>query len=819
MHQPYQFFRRKRLAHTVSIASMASVGLLPGGVQAQQGPVALEEVVVTASRRSESVQDIPINISAVGAEQIQNLRLTGISEIARYVPGLAVIDRGPRDEVPDILVRGLNTSGLGPGFTSDTVATYFGDIPIAVDIKPVDLERVEVLIGPQGTLYGQGTMGGAIRYIPARADASGGVTVDLRGTASTNEETDDFLGDVGVTLNLPIVENVLAVRASIDQLWDPGFVDYNFVVRESGVSDPEPDFNNPDEVRANLREVEDANGAETLAARVNLRWTPNDWLDANLWYLYQDTEAEGRQIAHQLSFGTDKYESGLRYEEPNDYTNELLSLEVKADLGFAEASFVWGETEYEEEGQRDQTDLLLDFEYGYEAFPTFSSFTRETVDEETTTYEVRLTSQYESAFSWVIGYFYNEVDSSAVSQEFTPGFDQFAVDNFGGVQLRPDSLEYIQLTDVNEKEEAFYGELTWRVFERLEFTVGYRRYEFEVDNVGGFGLPLFDTVFLGAPQDAIDVDLGRNSGDDDGDLYKFNVAFDLDDDNMIYATYSEGYRNGGVNSVPECTPEQLESTDQQLCAQADEVFIKPDQIENYEIGYKGLLLDGRLSANAAIYFIDWTDLQVDTVTDLGNLPIVGNGSSAESKGFEFQGRYLINENWEIALTYAYTNAELTEDAPGLVGPFDALEGARLPGHAEHQGSLNVTYSTFFDNGLELAVNYGLVYSSDVYNIVGGDEDPLRDAETGEGGDWGGEAIPSYDVHHLSATLSRDQWSVQAFVDNLWDEYYITGTRTTRRFLQDERRGPGNDINGFTLRSYGQFVGAPRTAGIRVNYSF
>lgn len=142
------------------------------------------------------LQDIPINISAVSAEKIARLRLTGISEIARYVPGLAVIDRGPRDEVPDILLRGLNASQLnasqlGPGFTSDTVTTYFVDIPIPLDIKPVDLERVEVLIGPQGTLYGQGTMGGAIRYIPMRADPEA-FSADVSGTLSQNFESDDL---------------------------------------------------------------------------------------------------------------------------------------------------------------------------------------------------------------------------------------------------------------------------------------------------------------------------------------------------------------------------------------------------------------------------------------------------------------------------------------------------------------------------------------------------------------------------------------------------------------------------------------------------
>jgi len=420
----------------------------------------------------------------------------------------------------------------------------------------------------------------------------------------------------------------------------------------------------------------------------------------------------------------------------------------------------------------------------------------------------------------VLGYFYNEDDSFRVSQEFTPEFDQFLVDVGAGVQLRPDSLEYIEIFDIYEEESAFYGEISYRLMESLQATIGIRRYNYEIDGVGGAATPLFDTVVFGAPQDFIEVPLAGNLGDDDGTLFKVNLSYDIDDDNMLYATYSEGYRNGGINPIPECTPEQLTSGDQELCLQSDEVFIDPDEIENYEIGYKGRLLDGRLAANAAIFFIDWTGLQVATTSDFGSLPIIGNGSAAESKGFEFQGSFLIDEHWEASLTYAYTNAELTADAPGIVGPLDALSGARLPGHAEHQGSLNVTYTTDLDNGIELAVNYGIVYSGEIYNIPGGDEDPLTDPSTGgTPADRGGESIPSYDVHHLSATLRKDMWSVQAFVDNLWDEEYITGTRTTRRFLADERVGPGDTRNGWVLRNYGWYVGTPRTAGVKVTYSF
>jgi len=805
--------RPKKIATAVALTTLP--GLLPVASLAQEEGVGLEEIVVTASRRSESLQDVPINIAAVDTEQIESLRLVGINEIARYVPGLTVIDRGPRDENPDLFVRGLNTTGLGPGFAADTVATYFGDIPLQVDFKPVDLERVEVLIGPQGTLYGQGTMGGAIRYIPKKADLSE-FGVSVRGGFSKNEESSDVGVETGITLNVPLIEDTLALRANVDVLDDPGFIDYNFVVREGGVSNPEPSAAERD---ANLRRVEDANGEDSVSARLNLNWAANDWLDVNLWYLYQDTEAEGRQIANQLAFGTGPYEAGLRYEEPNAFTDELFSIELQADLGFAEATIAAGHSEYEELGQRDQTDLLLNFQYGYEFFPTFSSFTRETAEEESDTVEIRLVSKNEGPVSWTVGYFYNDFHTDAVSEEFTPGFSQFAVDNFGGVQLRPDDLEYIQLTDANQKEQAVFGEVTWEITDSFAATIGYRRYDFEVDSTSGFGLPLFETVFNGeSPTETIGfADLGTNIGDDDGDLIKFNMSYDVNDDNLIYFTYSEGYRNGGVNAVPQCTADQLASTGQQLCAQENEVFIDPDTIDNFELGYKGFLLDNTLSANVALYYIDWQDLQVSTTTALGSLPITGNGSAAESKGVEFQGRWQASDSLEAAFSYSYTNAELTEFAAGLVGPLNALAGSRLPGHAEHQGSLNLTYSKSMLGG-EVDFNYGVVYSGDVFNAVGGDEDTLTNAD-GTPGDRGGEAIPAYDLHHLSATYSRDNWSAQVYVDNLFNEYYITGTRTTRRFLQNEQTGPGNLINGFTLRTYGQFVGSPRSVGMKVTYDF
>ena len=364
----------------------------------------LEEVLVTATRRSESVQDIPFNITALGSNVIQRDRLNNLSDIAGRVPGMTLIDQGPRSS-NTTTVRGLNTSsvtsqdGLNDG--GGTVSTYLGDIPMFVDLNLYDLERVEVLIGPQGTLYGSGTLGGAVRYIPNRPQADE-MTLQLRGDVYDLSESDTVGYDAGFTFNLPVIEDRLSIRASLDYEDDPGFIDQNFLVREAGVSNPQPDFSNPDEVRANLRREKDVNTVETTSGRLAVRYA-DDWLDSTLTYYYQNQDVGGRQINHEDAFGTDAYENAHRFLEPSERENKLLALEIVADLGFAELASSTARGKYTEEGQRDQTDLLLNFEYGYEFFPAFAAFTREDGKEETFSQELRLVSTGDSRLNWIVG--------------------------------------------------------------------------------------------------------------------------------------------------------------------------------------------------------------------------------------------------------------------------------------------------------------------------------------------------------------------------------------------------------------------------------
>ena len=349
---------------------------------------------------------------------------------------MTLVDQGP--SAGNILtVRGLNADSISaPESTTgnsggDNVGTYIGEVPIYIDLNLHDMDRVEVLIGPQGTLYGAGTLGGAVRYIPNKPQADA-LSIELRGDVYDLNKSDDLGYETGGTINIPIIEDRLAVRASLDYQDDPGFIDYNYLVREAGVSNPQPNFNDPDDVRANLKKRSRCeHRRNNFRAHCSLRYT-GDRLDGTLSYYYQDTEIGGRQVNHQDSFGTGDYVSAHRFKEPNDRKNELIALELVCDLGFAEVTSATGYSEYTRNGSRDQTDLLLDL-FRLRVFPQFSASTREDQEEDRFTQELRLVSTGDGPLNWIVGGFYNKFQIDQCPQEFTPGFDQFAVDNLGGI--------------------------------------------------------------------------------------------------------------------------------------------------------------------------------------------------------------------------------------------------------------------------------------------------------------------------------------------------------------------------------------------------
>jgi outer membrane receptor protein involved in Fe transport len=772
--------RRLALAIAVALGSVP-----PGTVLAQQA--LLEEITVTASRRAVSVQDIPLNIAALAGGDIERQRIQNLAELTRLVPGLYLTDQGGRDGNL-MTVRGLNATSLNASeFTGNGsggfVATYLGDIPYYMDLRLLDIERVEALLGPQGTLYGAGTLAGAIRYIPNRPSLDGG-SVELGGDVYGYNRGDGLGTDATMVVNVPLLADRLALRASLGWYDTPGFIDYNYVLRQPGVSNPQPDLDDPADVAANLRRFKGANDERTVAGRVGLLWQAADWASVNLTYYYQDQRVGSRQINHAESFGTGRYESASRYLEPNDRENQLLALEVDVDLGFATLTSATGVGRYEDKAQRDQTDLLLAFEFGYEDFPSFSAFTRDTSKEDTINQELRLVSQGDGPWNWIVGAFYNRFELDALSLEFVPGFPGFI-----GAD-RADELEYYQETFQKVTERALFGELGHALTDRWDVTVGARWYKFKVDQRTGFDLPLL----FGAPE-GVDPIFDENSGSDDGLLFKFNTSYQFTDELLAYLTISDGFRNGGVNAVPACLDPLPPG--QNVCALPDEVLIEADTTTNYELGLRSGWLDGRLTVNGAVYQVDWDDIQVAGRTENGELPITVNGSKARSRGIELGIEALLAEGLRLTGTWSWNEAELRALAPELVDGLDGERGDRLPGSPKQQASLVLSYDRPLTGALDLQVDYGVTAISDVYTKVG-----LRN---------NGEALAGYALHWLSVGVSNPTWTVRAYADNLFDKYAETGLRADRSAIYD--------VNGFDLRRYYKSVAPPRRVGVEFSYRF
>ena len=808
----------KKSALCIALSSTLSVPAY-AFEETEEAIVGIERIEVTASRRASSVQEAPLNITALDSDVMKEQNIGKLTDIARFVPGLSIPQQGRGGN--NIIVRGLNTNGTGPDSDGGTVATYFGEQPLAVDVRLVDVERVEVLIGPQGTLYGAGTLGGAIRYIPNKAELDV-KSFELNLDGFRGAESDNNGSESSIILNLPLIEDTLAFRGSYNFYKDPGFIDYNYVVKQGGKSNPDPDWNDATDVRNNLRQVADANGEEVSTTRLALRWMPTEDVDATLSYLYQNSETEGRSTTSYQALGESnllkdhvgKFENTGRYLEPDDTTDSLISLDVSVDLGFAELVSATGFSESENIGQRDQTDLLYSLNYSYESFPTFSAFTRETADTESFVQEVRLVSQTESALSWIVGGYYNKAtDNGSYSAEYTPGY---------GAVLGSDSvddLEYLSFGAGETVEKALFGELSYQINDAFNVTVGARFYEYEIEASSAVSIAYWDDKVIPGTTTFKPGNIKSTSDEGDGNLFKLNASYKFTDDVMAYATISEGFRLGGTNGIAAC-PDPLPGN-QIVCALPHEFSYQPDTTTNYELGLKSTWLNNRFHFNATLFNVDWDGAQVSSAaTENGNQPYTTNAGTANSKGVEILTRAMLSDSLTAFATLSYAKAELTSNVPGLfkqsllgnsnqalVDEYSGFDGDRLPASPEKQFSMGVNYTQDIFNDMVLDVVYGMTYQSDIITRTG-----LR---------ANGETIGGFALSNLSATVSANEWSLTLYVDNMFDKYAFTGARSTPTGTGDTEFPSqiGNPATTGLIRSYGHYVTAPRTIGLKVKYSF
>ncbi|MEI6485674.1 MAG: TonB-dependent receptor [Sphingomonadales bacterium] len=797
------------------VALLAAPALAAGTAEADAAAAAAgadadgaDAIIVTATRRSTALADVPINISAVTGDQLAVQRINDIRSLGDLTPGVTINQTGPRAS-GTVVMRGLSaddTSDFGSN-TDNAVAIYLGEVPLYADFKLLDLQRVEVLLGPQGTLYGAGTLAGAIRYLPNRPDAAKfSLDAHIRGSSVDQGSQIGVQGDA--TVNIPIIKDHIALRSTVGYYYEPGFIDSPFLLKQPGVSLPQPGgaFNTnitPAQYQANFFRAKDINFERTWTTRNTLLVEVNPDLKAYFTAAFQQTKTNGRQSNGAFQFNSGKYELPVRYLEPADRRTYLYSAEIQANLG--EIAQLVSSTAYtllRRNNRSENTDLLLDLSYSYEAFPAFSSYALGSNRNEQFTQEVRLVSTHGGPISWTLGGFYNHQKNYGDRQEYTPGYARF----IGSPRI--DDLEYISFSDTSNKEKAVFGEATAKITDAFQITGGARYYKYDATARGGTDLPLFGGGLTRTPYPLIQFApsrIGSGKSSADGLVYKLNTSYKFRDGLLVYGTFSTGYRIGGPNTVAPCILPL--GPGQNVCALPNEQFYGPDKTYNKEIGIRGTFFDNRLTINADVFHIVWSGLQVGSQTVNGAVGITTNAGAAVSKGFEFSGSARLTNNLTLSGTYAYVDAHLTQDAPGLVvrsgadgSSFTAKAGDRLPGSQKNSGTLTATWKKDIGDDTNLAINWGLIYHGNQFSKVGN-----RGL---------GEVIPAYWLNRASINLTKGRYEFGVYANNIFNVYAITSVGNDFGKI-----GVQNQDYGISRRFYSYAVMTPRTVGIEARVHF
>ncbi|MGI9296173.1 MAG: TonB-dependent receptor [Pseudomonadales bacterium] len=791
-------FQRKK----ISLAVAAGAMMLAAGVSAQQQPM-LEEVTVTATRRAQSVQDIPYNITAVTGDTIENSGVGDLNDLVRLIPGLVTADLGAdAGGNNSLIMRGLNANNPGtnnilPNVVEPAVSTYLNDTPVFLNLKLIDIERVEVLRGPQGTLYGSGSVGGTVRFIfnkPDTQEASARITAGVGG-ASHSEDTNYAVDFVG---NLPISDN-LAVRVA------GGYEQIGGVTDADNLSVLDSDGNvvpaGGDAIAGGhtTTSEEDTDESEVQFLRASLLWDVTDSVDALLSVLHQRNEADSDtylRITDGDNSG-DEWENGRRFLTPSEFEANIISLEVEADIGFATFTSSTSYTETEVFATNDISNLYEAIDEGsggaaYFGSPRLAFLTEADSEFEAITQEFRLVSNGDGAWDWVVGVYYNDNESNLELHDVDHSYEAWlaAVPDGGGTLLDvlnsfsdrtpPFTGAFYQDRTLEFEDKAVFGELTYRFTDQLQVTAGIRAFKQEFESAQVVALPYCGS-FCADDGNLNGATAESNRAKFDDQIFKINASYDINDATMVYVTWAEGFRHGGANSFPTTG-----------FAGVDTSFItfEPDEATNYELGLKGTLGES-MQYTLAFYQIDWEKIQLDVFAGALGIPGVVNGDEAQSRGVEFELNAQVTEYLSFNFGFGYTDAEITKDA-GLLNFTDfvvAEDGDPLPGVPDMQASINVDYLQPLGDSGELRYNVNGSYRSS--------------ADTNFNESFGNfTELDAFDKWNASITWSRDKISATAFVNNITDEAGLTGVQ-----------------NGRAAYSHIGFIGRPRTWGLRLGYDF
>jgi len=631
-------WKRPKLPVALGLAGAVALSSQPA-LAADSDTRALDEITVTAQKRIENLQDVPATVSVVRTEDLNALHATQLTDIGAYVPGLQVDSFGAPGQTT------LSIRGISPLSANATVGSYIDDTPIgstgfhdrggnyALDLLPYDVRQIEVLSGPQGTLYGANALGGLIKHdltIPHLDESEyrvGGSVFDVAHGTGTGSGLRGYV-------NTPLVTDKLGIIASVGQERTPGFIDNSATGREG------------------------QNSSLQQSARVGALWQVSDAAKVQVNALYAKAETDGVATvaldpATMQPLGGDLTDNNLR---ANVYDNSLHYISATLNWKLPGADFVSATS-----WSKKSDSVVQDATYTYQAllpllggpadsaveFPLFLSAKR-------FSQEFRLSSPDAARLEWLAGLYYDH--EKGTNRQF---LRTYRADGTSLADIGLDPLFEAALP-TTYREYAAFANASFHATDRLEFGGGvrYARNDQDFSQIVEAGSPILPPANVpGDSSENVVTWIARSN-------FKFTS------DTMGYVLVSTGYQAGGPNTSLPGVPPSVDSS----------------ELTNYEVGFKNSLLDGRAVVNIAAFELRWRKIQVP-----GSLPsgisYVANGGTARSRGLQFDTSVRAAPGLELRATASYIDAVLTEDAPTANG----ADGDRLPLVPKFSGSLRVDY--------------------------------------------------------------------------------------------------------------------------------
>jgi iron complex outermembrane recepter protein len=767
-------FKRTTAAFAGSIVMVLAHGFA-FGVEADTGQI--DEIVVTAEKSREPMSKVPISISAVSGTALEDAHITDYADLSRAVPNVSFTNFGGPGQ-SNIEIRGISSQA-----GSSTTGIYLDDVPInvlniyttgATEPRFFDIDRVEVLRGPQGTIYGASSMGGTIHFVSNLPDLekySGEVHSSIGGTerGGVNYEADSVV-------NLPLVEGVAALR--IGALYDhlSGWID-RYPYGPNGTP------NGP----IAATKINDAN---TTVIRATLEWRPIDALTITPSVFLQRVSTGGQDL---FSLSLPEFESPTLVPETGRDEYAITSLTVKYDFGWSELTSVSGYFWRRDDRNIDGT--VYDSAYiggpygplqgqfpnntaGAAAISSLAAPVQFDTNVNQIHQELRLASKPAGAddpWSWIAGLYYSRTRTGLLDNEHIPGFGSAIQTYYGGSteQILGDpftnDLVYYAFSEFVNSQSAVFGQITYKPTPKLKLTAG-ARYEKANEELAFNSTGYFAG---GTPPSS-------GSAKGNATTPRVAVSYEVTDETMVYATAAEGFRDGGVNRpvpVPLCSADLAGLG----LTQAPTAY-KSDKLWSYELGAKTRALGNSLVLSGALFDIRWNNIQTDIILPTCTFDIKDNIGSAESRGVELELNDRLTEHWSVTLGGNYTSAKITVPVT-LLG---VEKGDRVPGVPDYSIATSGQYTMpVFATGLGQVSLNGQWIGPSQGTIYHGDPDFDR---------------PAYFVMGANAGVKWDRFDVSLFVTNLLDEH---------KALQ--RPNVAGVEYGLTVR--------PRTFGVSGSYSF